>query len=130
MTNRKAVARWVKGAVVSAVSAVVCYWIWTSCREWASGVREANQDAFLAGSLESLLAGIAGVGSMPLLLWAGMRAVKERGNHLLVLVGAALWLFLGGHVVEDDVSTAATAGFLALFALFGALLAGLQPRGE
>ncbi|MFC7262320.1 hypothetical protein [Streptomyces lutosisoli] len=129
MTNRRT-ARWVKGAAVSAVSAVVCYWIWTSCREWASGVREADQDAFLAGSLESLLAGIAGVASMPLLLWAGMRVLKERGNHLLVAAGAMAWIFLGGHVVEDEVSTGATAGFLALFAVLGGLLAGVGTRGE
>jgi hypothetical protein len=120
----------VKGAAVSAVSAVVCYWIWTSCREWASGVREADQDAFLAGSLESLLAGIAGVASMPLLLWAGMRVLKERGNHLLVPAGAMAWIFLGGHVVEDEVSTGATAGFLALFAALGGLLAWVGTRGE
>jgi hypothetical protein len=120
MTNRKG-ARWVKGAVVSAVAATICHWTWTSAREWAAGVRDADPDAFFAGSIESLLATIAGVASMPVLLWAGMRAFRERRNHLLVLTGAVLWPFVGGHVVEDDVSVAGTAVFLALFVLLSSL---------
>ncbi|GGN74170.1 hypothetical protein GCM10011579_052990 [Streptomyces albiflavescens] len=129
MTNRRA-ARWVKGAAVSAVSAVLCYWIWSSLREWAQGVGDADPDAMFAGSLEALIAGIAGVASMPVLLWAGMRVLRERGNHLLVLLGALAWIFIGGHVVEDAVGTGATAGFLALFAVLGGLLAGVQPPSE
>ncbi|WP_369248198.1 hypothetical protein [Streptomyces sp. R41] len=129
MTNRRT-ARWVKGAVVSAVSAVVCYWIWSSLREWAQGVGDADPDAMFAGSLESLLAGVAGVASMPVLLWAGMRVLRERGNHLLVLLGALAWILIGGHVVEDAVGTGATAGFLALFAVLGGLLAGVRSPSE
>jgi hypothetical protein len=60
---------------------------------------------------------------MPVLLWAGMRALGERGNHLLVLLGTVSWLLIGGHVVEDDVSVAATVAFLGLFALLGSVLA-------
>ncbi|MFD4528156.1 hypothetical protein ACFWP7_30340 [Streptomyces sp. NPDC058470] len=123
-------ARWVKGTAVSAVAAVTSYWIWTSGREWASDVTVANQDALLAGSLELLLAGLAGVASMPLLLWAGMRVTKERGNHLLVMFGAMAWLFVGGHVVETRVGAAGTALFLALFAVLGGLLAGVRMPSE
>lgn len=116
-------ARSVKGVVVSAVAATVCFWIWTLGREWAAGVREASPDAFLAGSLESVLATIAGAASMPVLLWAGMRVARERGHHLLVIVGAVGWLFVGSHLVEDDVSTATLTMSLALFAILGGLLA-------
>lgn len=100
-------------------------------QEWAFGVAAADQDALFAGGfLELLFAGVAGVMSMPLLLWAGMRVLRERGNHLLVMVGAVTWIFLGGHVVEDDVGVGATAGFLALFAALGSLLAGVRTDGE
>ncbi|MCD9591255.1 hypothetical protein [Streptomyces sp. 8ZJF_21] len=122
--------RWLKGACVSAVAAVVCYWLWTSLSEWADGVAGAQQDAMLAGSIESLLAGIAGVVSMPVLLWAGMRVLRERGNHLLVILGAIVWIFAGGHVVEDSVSTVGTAVTLALFAVFGSLLSTVELPGS
>ncbi|MEU9092395.1 hypothetical protein ACIOEW_33830 [Streptomyces sp. NPDC087901] len=130
MTNRRT-ARWVKGVAVSAVSAVGCYEIWTSCREWAFGVAAADQDALLGGGfLELLLAGVAGVLSMPLLLWAGMRVLRERGNHLLVMIGAMTWIFLGGHVVEDGVGTVPVAGFLTLFAALGGLLSWVRTQAE
>lgn len=113
---------------MSAVAATVCYLIWTAAREWAAGARDANPDAFLAGSVESLLATIAGVLSMPVLLWAGMRAVREKGNHLLVIVGAVAWPFVGGHLAEDSVGAAGTTAFLALFAVLGGLLALVSTR--
>ncbi|MEU8673372.1 hypothetical protein [Streptomyces sp. NPDC048560] len=116
-------ARGVKGTVAAAVAATVCYLVWSGGRAWASDARAADPDAFLAGSVESVLALIAGVAFMPVLLWAGMRVMRERGNHLLVLVGTAVWFFLGGHVVEDTVDGAGTVLFLALFAVLGGLLA-------
>ncbi|MFD8629747.1 hypothetical protein ACFV4E_38880 [Streptomyces hygroscopicus] len=123
-------SRWLKGALVSAVAAIVCYWLWASLTEWADGVANSQQDAMMAGSIESLLAGITGVVSMPALLWAGMRVLQERGNHLLVILGAIAWIFVGGHVVEDPVSTAGTAVFLTLFAIFGSLLSSVEVPGR
>lgn len=120
--------RWTKGGVTSAVAAVVCHRVWTSAREWAADARAAESDVFLAGALESLLATVVGVALMPVLLWAGMRALREKGNHLLVTVGAVVWLFLGGHVVENDVGAWGTVVFLALFAVVGALLARAGER--
>lgn len=122
MTAGIRTARGVKGAVVSAVAATVCYLIWSGGRDWASGARAADPDAILAGSIESVLALIAGVACMPLLLWAGMRVLRERGNHLLVVAATVVWFFLGGHVVEDAVDEPVTAVFLALFAVLGGLL--------
>ncbi|WP_328905883.1 hypothetical protein OG230_24535 [Streptomyces sp. NBC_00234] len=122
MTAGIRTARGVKGAGVSAVAATVCYLIWSGGRDWASAARDADPDAILAGSVESVLALIAGVVCMPLLLWAGMRLLRERGNHLLVVAATVVWFFLGGHVVEDAVDGLVTAVFLALFAVLGGLL--------
>ncbi|MGW1554164.1 hypothetical protein, partial [Streptomyces sp. NPDC002346] len=114
--TKKRTARWVRGTLVSAVAAVACYGIWASLRQWAQDVSAADPDTMFAGSFELLLAGFTGVVSMPVLLWAGMRALGERRTHLFVSVGAVTWPFLGGHVVEDYVSDARTVMYLALFA--------------
>lgn len=119
-------SRWLKGTLVSAVAAVVCYWLWGFLGERAG---ETDSDGTFSGLFESLFAGITGVVSMPVLLWAGMRVLRERGNHLLVIFGAIAWFFVGGHVVENDVSTAGTIVFLTLFTAFGTLLSGVEaPR--
>ncbi|GAA0368151.1 hypothetical protein [Streptomyces blastmyceticus] len=116
-------SRFVKGAVVSAAAAHTTYWIWASARHWASDVGEARSDSFFGGFLESALATAAGVTVMPVLLWAGMRALRERGNHLLVAMGSLMWLFAGAYVVEKDVGMMGTEVLLVLFILFCGLLA-------
>ncbi|MTE21647.1 hypothetical protein F0L17_21530 [Streptomyces sp. TRM43335] len=109
------------------MAAVVCHRVWTSARSWAQDARTGD-GAFLAGALESLLATAVGVVLMPVLLWAGMRLLRERGNHLLVAVGAVVWPVLGGHVVENAVGAGATVAYLALFAAVGALPARVEVR--
>ncbi|WP_405983321.1 hypothetical protein [Streptomyces sp. NBC_00872] len=120
--------RWVKGTLVSGPAAVVCYWMWTSLREWADNTSDG--DAMGSGLLEGLLASVVGLLTMPLLLWAGMRLLGEKGNHLLVLLGVVAWWLIGAHVVEDAVGAGATALYVSLFAVLGGLLAGVQPRVE
>ncbi|MEV7682800.1 hypothetical protein AB0O64_30265 [Streptomyces sp. NPDC088341] len=120
--------RWVKGTLVSGPASVVCYWMWTSLREWADN--SADGDTVGSGLLQGLLASVVGVLTMPLLLWAGMRLLGEKGDHLLVLLGVVAWWLIGAHVVEDDVGTGATALYLSLFAVIGGLLAGVRPRVE
>lgn len=83
-----------------------------------------------AGLLEGALATVTGVAMMPLLLWIGMRMLRERGNHLLVVIGAVVWVFLGGHVVEGSVNSVATVCYLALFAAVCGVLAALQARPD
>lgn len=129
MTKGRAV-RWGKGTLVSAVAAGVCYWIWDSLRAWAQDASAAGQGAMGAGWFEGLLAGFIGLLSMPVLLWAGMRLLGERGNHLLVLGGVVVWWLIGGHVVEDAVGSAATALFLALYAVAGGLLSLAEIPGK
>ncbi|MDC0770300.1 hypothetical protein [Streptomyces sp. HD] len=121
--TRTRVPRWLKGLLVSAAAAALCYWIWTSAREWADRAQAGPDSNFGTGFLEAVLAQIAGVASMPLLLWAGMRAVRERGNHLLVFGGALAWPFIGGHIIEDaGVPATETVLYCALFAVLGGLL--------
>ncbi|WP_280698014.1 hypothetical protein [Kitasatospora sp. GP82] len=79
-------------------------------------------DVMFAGSAQLMLAVLAGVTAMPVLLWTGMRALREQGNHLLLTVGSGLWFVIGGHVVETNVSTVGTEVFLVLFALVCGLL--------
>ncbi|RNG23557.1 hypothetical protein [Streptomyces botrytidirepellens] len=119
-----------KGTLVSAVAATACYWMWASLLERADEVAEANGRVMGAGWFESLLAMIAGLLSMPVLLWVGMRLLGARGNHLLVLFGTVAWLFIGGYVVDGFVSDTATAAFLALFVVLGALLSLVELPGE
>lgn len=112
-----------KGVLVSAAAVALSYWIWTSAREWADRAQAGPDSNFGTGFLDALVAQIAGVASMPLLLWVGMRAVRERGNHLLVLGGALAWPFIGGHLIEDaGVSGTETVLYCTLFAVLGGLL--------
>ncbi|MGW7617524.1 hypothetical protein ACWGLG_17010 [Streptomyces antimycoticus] len=123
-------ARGVKGALVSAAAAIVCYWVWASLLEWADDVAEASGPVMGAGWFEGLLALITGFLSMPVLLWVGMRLLGERGNHLLVLAGAVAWLIIGGHVADGFVSVTTTAALLTLFAVLGGLLSLVELPGE
>ncbi|MFR9675175.1 hypothetical protein [Streptomyces sp. TR06-5] len=128
MTKRTAV-RGAKGTLVTAVAALSCRSLWASLRAWAQEVSAAAPDGMFAGTLESLLAGVVGVLAMPVLLWAGMRVLGERGTALLVLGGAVAWPFVGGHVVEDAAGGAETAGFLVLFTALGGLLSLARVPG-
>jgi hypothetical protein len=124
------VARGVKGTIVAAVAACACYGLWKALRGWAENASRAGQGAMGAGWLESAVAGLVGLLSMPLLLWAGMRVLGERGVHLLVPGDLAAWWFLGGRAVEDAHGTAATALLLGLFALLGGLLSLVRTTGD
>lgn len=120
--SKAKVARWAKGTLVSAVAAGACYRTWIRLQEWADDVSAAGQGAMGAGLIEALLAEFTGLLSMPVVLWAGMRLSRERGNHVLVLGGAAAWWLIGAHVVQQAVGGFATLLFLALFAVVGGLL--------
>ncbi|MFI5679385.1 hypothetical protein [Streptomyces cellulosae] len=124
--------RGVKGAMVSALTVVVCYWIWTSLLEWSDDVAQAGGDSVGAGLLEGLVARIIGLLSLPVLLWVGMRLLRERGNHLLLAAGHVAGWLIGGYLVEQGgVSDTVTALCLALFVALGGLLslAEVPPAG-
>lgn len=121
-----------KGTIVSALAAVVCYWIWTSLLEWSDDVARAGGDSIGSGFLESLLARVIGLLSLPVLVWVGMRLLRERGNHLLIAAGHVAGWVIGGYLVEQGgLSDAVTALCLALFAGLGGLLSLVEvpPAG-
>lgn len=114
--------RGAKGTLVSAAAATACCTAWNRLLEWSDDVSAAAQGAMGAGWTEALLALAVGVTSMPLLLWAGMRLLAERGNHLLLLAGTPLWWLIGAHAVEDSPGPTSTVLYLALFTALAALL--------
>lgn len=124
-------ARWCKGTVVSAVAAMVCFASWERLLTWAEAVAAADPGSIGAGWAQALLATCTGVLAMPLLLWAGMRLLGERGTRVLALAGGAAWWFIGTHVVEgtriDDTDTAL---LLAVFALLGGVLCLARPTTD
>jgi hypothetical protein len=94
-------------------------------------VAAAEPGSIGAGWTQALLASCAGVLAMPLLLWAGMRLLGERGTQVLALVGGAAWWLIGTHMVEgtriDDTDTAL---LLTVFALLGGVLCLARPTTE
>ncbi|EFL25144.1 hypothetical protein SSOG_04858 [Streptomyces himastatinicus ATCC 53653] len=120
--------RWIKGVGVSAAAAHATYWVWQSAEQWAWEAQQANPDGGIgAGFIESALAVVASVTLMPLLLWAGMRLLRERDNHLLVTMGWAMWLVLNTQMSEGSVNRLETELFLAAFAVLGGFLALFRP---
>ncbi len=120
--------RWAKGIAVSAAAAHATYWVWESAERWESEARQANPDAGIgAGFMEGALATLAWLTLAPLLLWAGMRLLRERDNQLLVSMGSATWIILGTQMTEGSISRMETELFLLAFALLGGFLALFRP---
>ena len=92
--------RSIKGAVTVVVATAACHTLmsvgFASARDSGSG----SDDTF-AGTFEFLLTMAASWALMPLLLWAGMRAMGETGNVALVIVGGLAWLGLSGYYIDD-----------------------------
>ncbi|MEU1801771.1 hypothetical protein [Streptomyces sp. NPDC019937] len=120
--------RWLKGVGVSAAAAHTTYWVWESAEQWAWEAQQANPDGGIgAGFTESALAVVAVVTLVPLLLWAGMRLMRERDNHLLVTLGWAMWILLNTQMAESSASKVETELFFAAFALLGGFLSLFRP---
>lgn len=87
-----------KGAAVTAVAVLVCHLILSAGYAAARAQKRADPDGGSWGSAEihavTFALGILLV--MPLLLWAGMRILRERDNYLLIIVGSLLWLIGAG----------------------------------
>src|SRR5512146_2503168 len=118
----KKVGRWAKGTLVSGASAYVCYVIWAYLWQWAEDASIASQSAMGAGWTETVLAELAGLLSMPVMLWAGMRLLGARGNHVLILGGAVMWSQIGSRTVDGGIRGTAAVPSLTLFAVVGGLL--------
>jgi len=120
--------RWIKGVGVSAAAAHATYWVWQAAEQWAGEAQQANPDGGIgAGFVEGVLGLTALVTLVPLLLWAGMRLLGERDNHLLVTMGWAMWLVLNTQMPDGSASRLETELFLAAFAVLGGFLALFRP---
>ncbi|MFD8162315.1 hypothetical protein [Streptomyces malaysiensis] len=120
--------RWIKGGGVTAAAAHATYWIWESAKEWELEAQQAKPEGGIGtGFIEGVLATLAWLTLVPLLLWVGMRLLRERDNHLLVSMGSATWIVLGTQVAEGGVSRVETELFLFAFALLGGFLALYRP---
>ncbi|GAA2358022.1 hypothetical protein SVIO_001440 [Streptomyces violaceusniger] len=87
-----------KGAAVTAVAVLVCHLILSAGYAAARAQSRANSDDSWIPDEIHLVTFVLGILLvMPLLLWAGMRILRERGNYLLIIVGSLLWLLGAGY---------------------------------
>lgn len=127
MVNSK-LRRAMKGVAVAAAATHVTHWVWTSAKRWESDAIAADPDGgFGAGFTEGMLAAASGIFLVPLLLWAGMRLLRERHNYALVGLGWVTWLVLGSKVFENHPGRMTAELTLAAFALLGGLLSLVHP---
>jgi hypothetical protein len=113
-----------QGAFVSAMAACASLTAWHTLRD--SALSASADGAAAAGWFEGLLAGVVGLGLVPLLLWATMRLLGRTDTHLLLFGGTAAWWLIGAHLVEDADSGLAAAAWVAAFAATGGLLSGAR----
>ncbi|WDV51444.1 hypothetical protein PV963_14180 [Streptomyces coeruleorubidus] len=118
--------RFVKGAVTVAVSTAACHSLMYAGFAGARESAVASEDDVWAGAFEFLLTTAASWILMPLLLWAGMRVMRETGNTVLVAVGGFVWLGLSGYFTDDIDRAGGHLPVLALtaYVLLGTALAG------
>ncbi|MBC2874212.1 MULTISPECIES: hypothetical protein [Streptomyces] len=94
-------ARPLKGAAVTALAVLACHTLLATGFAAARAEEHADPDYAWAGTelwLATFAVGL--VLAMPLLLWAGMRLLREKDNHLLVVGGSLAWFFAAGRYVD------------------------------
>ncbi|MFD0416657.1 hypothetical protein [Streptomyces sp. NPDC127108] len=93
--------RAVKGAMVTALAVLVCHVILSTGLARARAEQQARPEEAWAGTGVWLATFVLStVLAMPLLLWAGMRIVREKHCHLLVIGGSLTWFFGAGYGVD------------------------------
>ncbi|MFD3654617.1 hypothetical protein [Streptomyces sp. NPDC058620] len=120
--------RHAKGALTVAVATAVCHTLMAAGYEWARDSETSSGDTMFAGTVEFLLTTAASWALMPLLLWAGMRLMRESGNTLLVLAGGFAWILISGYFIDDIDRDGGHMPIPALVAyvLLGTALAGVR----
>ncbi|MBT2385322.1 hypothetical protein [Streptomyces sp. ISL-11] len=120
----KRIVRCVKAAVVGALAGHAMYWTVTAVRDWANTDSTTDNYGQAIGEavFQIVMTGLVGMAPMPVLLWAGMRLMQERGNILLMLFGAVTWGFIGGRAAQLKMSCAETEGWMIFFAIACGLL--------
>ncbi|ANW17293.1 hypothetical protein [Streptomyces clavuligerus] len=119
--------RLLKGTLAAAVAAAVCHSVmsvgYTSAREAGA------DDGPWGGIVEFGFATGASWILMPILLWAGMRLMREKGTVLLAVVGGFVWFLVSGWFIDDIDSVGGHMPFAVLiaYALTAGALAGVEP---
>jgi len=81
-----------KGAAVTAVAILVCHLILSAGYAAARAQKRADPDSsWVAAEIHVVTFVLGLLLVMPLLLWAGMRILGERGNYILIIVGSLIW---------------------------------------
>ncbi|MGI5336588.1 hypothetical protein ACQEVS_03875 [Streptomyces sp. CA-181903] len=94
-------ARPLKGAAVTGLAVLACHTALTAGFAAARAEERADPDNAWAGTevwLATFAVGL--VLAMPVMLWAGMRLLREKDNHLLVVGGGLAWFFAAGCHVD------------------------------
>ncbi|MFE9017449.1 hypothetical protein ACFYNL_02540 [Streptomyces sp. NPDC007808] len=122
-------ARSAKGALTAGSATAACHGLMSTGYAWARDSEAASGDAVLSGAFEFLLTTAASWVLMPVLLWGGMRVMRENGNALLVLVGGLVWAGLSGYFIDavDRIGGHIPVPALAAYVL---LCAGLAAAGS
>ncbi|WP_282797588.1 hypothetical protein [Streptomyces sp. CC224B] len=121
--TRLRTGRALKGAMVTAVAVFVCHVILSAGLATARAERQAHSEEAWAGTVAWLAAFVLNtVFVMPLLLWAGMRILREKDCHLLVVGGSLVW-FLGAGYGVDGIDSV-EGGLLPVPLLLGVVALG------
>ncbi|MGW6547452.1 hypothetical protein ACWGBH_32080 [Streptomyces massasporeus] len=125
-------ARCVKGAVTVIAATAVCHTLMTAGYAWAGAKAATGEATVFAGAFEWLVTTAGSWALMPLLLGAGMRAMRERGNTTLMVGGGLLWALLSLSLVDeiDRPDGSMPLPLLALYVLAGTGLAGAGGRSS
>ncbi|MFE0424528.1 hypothetical protein [Streptomyces sp. NPDC058953] len=94
--------RCVKGAVTASLATAACYALMRRGYEWAGEaetIATARGETF-GGAVEWVLTTAASWTLMPLLLWVGMRLLREDGNTVFVVAGGGAWVLGIGMLVD------------------------------
>ncbi|KAB7836906.1 hypothetical protein [Streptomyces mobaraensis] len=90
-----------KGAAVTALAVLACHTVLTTGFAAARAEEKADPQSAWAGTGVWLATFVVGLLlAMPVLLWAGMRLLREKNNHLLVGGGGLAWFFAAGRRVD------------------------------
>ncbi|MER5832188.1 hypothetical protein ABT116_15415 [Streptomyces sp. NPDC002130] len=118
--------RLVKGAISVTAATAVCHALMTAGYAWSRGKAATGEATIFAGAFEWLVTTASVWALMPLLLGAGMRAMRENGNTTLMVGGGLLWALLSLSFM-DEIDR--PGGFMPLHALAAYVLAGAGLAG-